>query len=75
MTHPTEAEADTARGFLNVQRQFEVDVRVLTETAERGRKRSIDLARRYGLEWETIGHHLRMSGEAARKWHERHQDI
>lgn len=68
-------ETDIVRNFLTHQRHLEADVLHVSETITRGRRRTIELARRYGLEWEEIGIFLDITGEAARKWYERHGHI
>jgi hypothetical protein len=51
--------------------ETEIATELLTIQVHRGRVRTIELARRYGMSWELIGHALGISGDTARKQYER----
>jgi hypothetical protein len=69
MTQRTETEL--ALALLNIQAIAEREHRATAETLHRGRTRTIELARRYNVPWDTIGTVLQTTGEAARKQYER----
>jgi hypothetical protein len=64
-------ETEIATELLTIQAAVELHHQRHAEQVHRGRVRTIELARRYGMSWELIGHALGISGDTARKQYER----
>lgn len=64
-------EREIARELLRLQRHAEAAHSETAEHLERGRLRTIELARRYALSWEEIGAELMVKGNTARMQYER----
>lgn len=69
MAHRSETEI--ARELLRIQATAELRHDETAEALERGRLRTIELARRYDIGWDEIGNLLGIKGNTARMQYER----
>lgn len=64
MAHRT--ERDIAEELLRIQHRAEQSHTATVEALRLGRVRTVELARRYGVPWQTIGDYFDMTADAAR---------